>query len=180
MSAYAFRTVWHLQAPIDIVWDALSHAERWPAWWPGLERVVDGRFTWQGWLPYRLTVQMRTVRMEPPRLLEAVSEGDLVGRGVWRLEPEAGGTRVRYDWTVSVTVRWMRWLEPIGRPIFRWNHDVVMRRGGEGLKRLLERGPSVDGAHDALEERLLKHPDGHDGEHQRGQHHLGHTAHPDR
>ncbi|MCA1656715.1 MAG: polyketide cyclase, partial [Actinobacteria bacterium] len=24
-------------------------------------------------------------------------------------------------------------LAPLARPVFRWNHDVVMRQGGEGL-----------------------------------------------
>lgn len=179
MSRYTFHTSWRIHAPIEAVWEALSQPERWPAWWPGLERVVDGRFTWKGWLPYRLTVQMRTIRMEPPRLFEAVAEGDLVGRGVWRLEPEPGATLVRYDWTVSVAVRWMRHLELIGRPVFRWNHNIVMRRGGEGLKRLLERG-SMDRGDDALEERLLKHPECQDAQHQGGEYHLGQVAHLDR
>jgi hypothetical protein len=28
-------------------------------------------------------------------------------------------------------------LAPLARPIFEWNHDVVMHQGGEGLARLL-------------------------------------------
>ena len=26
---------------------------------------------------------------------------------------------------------------PLLRPVFAWNHDIVMRQGGEGLARLL-------------------------------------------
>jgi hypothetical protein len=31
----------------------------------------------------------------------------------------------------------MNLLSPVARPVFRWNHDYVMRTGGEGLARLL-------------------------------------------
>jgi hypothetical protein len=31
----------------------------------------------------------------------------------------------------------MNLLAPIARPVFGWNHDYVMRNGGEGLARLL-------------------------------------------
>ena len=31
----------------------------------------------------------------------------------------------------------MNRLAPVARPLFAWNHDVVMRRGAEGLARLL-------------------------------------------
>ena len=31
----------------------------------------------------------------------------------------------------------MNLLAPLGRPIFAWNHDWVMKHGGEGLARLL-------------------------------------------
>jgi hypothetical protein len=31
----------------------------------------------------------------------------------------------------------MNWLAPLARPLFRWNHDAVMRAGGRGLAQLL-------------------------------------------
>jgi hypothetical protein len=31
----------------------------------------------------------------------------------------------------------MNLLSPIARPVFEWNHDWVMRNGGEGLAALL-------------------------------------------
>jgi hypothetical protein len=31
----------------------------------------------------------------------------------------------------------MNLLAPIARPLFKWNHDVVMHWGGEGLARRL-------------------------------------------
>jgi hypothetical protein len=30
----------------------------------------------------------------------------------------------------------MIWLEPLARPLFKWNHDAVMKQGGEALARL--------------------------------------------
>jgi hypothetical protein len=38
---------------------------------------------------------------------------------------------------VRTTKRWMNLLAPFARPVFEYNHDVVMRWGGEGLARRL-------------------------------------------
>ena len=32
----------------------------------------------------------------------------------------------------------MNRLAPVARPVFAWNHGVVMRQGAEGLARLLD------------------------------------------
>ena len=144
-------THWRINAPPEKVWDAIYHSERWPGWWrgalsvvevkPGDERGVGSvrRFIWKSWLPYRLAFEAETLRVEPPTLLEGwVKEGDLEGKGVWRLGREGKTTLVRYDWNVRTTQAWMNFLAPLARPLFQWNHDVIMRWGEEGLKRLLE------------------------------------------
>jgi len=150
MASYSFVTVWHIDAPLDAVWDAIYHVERWTGWWKGLAQVVklepgDQRgigsvhqFTWKGRLPYTLTVEMRTIRVEPRAALESLASGALEGRGVWQLVPHDDGTMVRYEWNVRTTKLWMNVLAPLARPLFQWNHNVVMRWGEEGLKRLLE------------------------------------------
>jgi hypothetical protein len=46
----------------------------------------------------------------------------------------------------------MNLLAPLARPIFEWNHDVIMRQGGEGLARLLDvRLVRVEGTHQSQE-----------------------------
>ena len=149
MARYEFLTTWCLEAPIERVWDVLYESERWPEWWPGVERVqvlepgdADrvgelSRYTWKSRLPYRLEFDMRTRRVERPFLVEGAAQGELAGEGRWRLFEGGGATAVTYEWTVETTERWMNALAPLARPIFAWNHDVVMRNGGEGLARRL-------------------------------------------
>jgi hypothetical protein len=38
---------------------------------------------------------------------------------------------------VRTTKRWMNLAAPLARPVFRWNHDWVMRNGAEGIAELL-------------------------------------------
>ncbi len=78
---------------------------------------------------------MRTVRVEPRSLIEAVAEGELTGTGRWELTRLGGDTDVRYDWSVAVTKPWMRTFGPLAKPLFEWNHHVVMEWGRRGLER---------------------------------------------
>jgi uncharacterized protein YndB with AHSA1/START domain len=145
MADYSFLTTWVLDAPIDGVWDALYDSERWPEWWRGVERVSVlergdaqrvgelSRYTWKSRLPYRLEFDMRTTRVERPHLVEGRAQGELTGEGRWRLFEAPGQTAVTYEWRVETTERWMNALAPLARPLFAWNHDVVMRNGGRGL-----------------------------------------------
>jgi uncharacterized protein YndB with AHSA1/START domain len=138
-----------VDAPRDEVFQAIWDSERWPSWWRGVESVVKveegdeegvgslGRYVWKSRLPYRLEFQMRTTRVERPALMEGEAEGELAGTGRWRMFEENGVTAVVYEWNVRTTSAWMSVLAPLARPFFAWNHDVVMRWGGEGLARLL-------------------------------------------
>jgi uncharacterized protein YndB with AHSA1/START domain len=150
MADYTFVTEWRLEAPIEMVWEAILHSEDWPHWWPGVESVMElepgdaqgignrRRYTWKSRLPYRLTFEMRTTRVEPPVALEGRALGELEGNGRWQLSTDGPVTVVRYNWQVQTTKRWMNWLAPLARPLFRWNHDVVMQQGGKGLARRLD------------------------------------------
>lgn len=144
---YEFVTHWTISAPVDRVWRELMAPDEWPTWWRGVERVrlirsggdddlgAIRECTWRSRLPYRLVFSFETTRVEKPRVIEGRATGELEGMGRWTLEPAGTSTRVRYDWQVRAAKPWIRWLSPIARPIFAWNHDVVMEWGREGLVR---------------------------------------------
>ena len=158
---YRFLTIWRIEAPLEAVWRAVHDAGDWPRWWRNVEAVSEiepgdaqgvgalHRYTWKGVLPYRLTFDVRVTRIEPQALLEGSVTGALAGTGRWRFSRENGVTVVRYEWRVETQQRWMNLLAPLARPLFRWNHDAVMREGGIALAGLL--GARVAG----IEQRML-------------------------
>lgn len=145
MASYEFITIWKVQAPQQEVWDLIFNSERWPQWWRGVEEVKklkDGdtnnvgavmRYTWKSKLPYRLVFDMETTLVEPIKMIEGRAIGELQGKGRWTIAHDNGLSTVRYDWNVETTKGWMNLIEPIARPFFSWNHDVVMGWGGRGL-----------------------------------------------
>ena len=92
---------------------------------------------WKSLLPYRVEFEVTTTRVERPHLLEGDAVGELSGVGRWRLYEQDGATAVLYEWNVATSKAWMNLLAPVARPVFEWNHDWVMARGGEGIAQLL-------------------------------------------
>jgi len=147
MAAYSFVTVWRHQAPIGDVYDAIADSLHWPEWWSTVTRVeevaagdpVTGignvrRYTFKGSLPYALAFDLAVTGTERPRTLAGRATGELEGTGVWTLTEEADRITVaRYDWNVRTTRWWMNLLAPLARPIFKANHDLVMKAGAKGL-----------------------------------------------
>jgi uncharacterized protein YndB with AHSA1/START domain len=145
---------WRLDAPLARVWAELTSPEAWPEWWRAVKKVetiragdANGvgavrRFTWGTALPYSLSFNLTATRVEPMTLIEGEARGELDGTGRWTLAPDGAATKVRYDWMVDVTKPWQVALAPLLRPIFAWNHRVVMAWGLEGLTaRLKETAP---------------------------------------
>jgi hypothetical protein len=130
-------------------WEVLQDPLRWPEWWRGVVRVIeldggDGRrvgssyrIAWRSRIPYELEFDFTVARVDPPCCMAGTATGELEGTGVWRLFEQGDMTAVVYDWDVATAKRWMRALAPLARPVFEYNHDVVMRWGGEGLARRL-------------------------------------------
>ena len=150
MTLYRFVTFWQVDAPIDAVWDAIVHPERWPEWWPGVlavEEIEGGeevsglgnvqRYTMKSRLPYALKFETRSITIEQPRLLDATATGELEGIGRWRLAERDGGTLVRSrvgcpDYAcVDEPVR------APGTADLRDQPPRDLHRGGKGLARLL-------------------------------------------
>jgi uncharacterized protein YndB with AHSA1/START domain len=149
MADYSFTTRWHVEAPIESVWEAIHAARDWPRWWTYVQRVTvleegapDGvgqvqRQEWRTALPYSFVFDARVVTVERPHHLAAETVGELSGTGRWQLSEDGPVTVVRYDWNVRTTKGWMNALAPVARPIFAWNHRTVMDEGGAGLARWL-------------------------------------------
>jgi len=149
MADYAFLTTWLLDSPRQPVWDAIYDQGHWPQWWEGVEEAEEigpgddnglgavSRMVWKSLLPYRVEFEITTTHVERPHLMQADAVGELTGVGRWRLFEEAGVTAVLYEWNVATTRAWMNLLAPVARPVFEWNHDWVMARGGEGIANLL-------------------------------------------
>ena len=148
MADYRFLTSWLLECERERAWDVLEDTVRWPEWWRGvvsvdeLERGEDRigsryRISWRSRLPYPLTFEFVVEEVHRPTGMSGSASGELQGRGRWRLFEQDGVTAVLYEWEVATSKRWMNLLAPLARPVFAYNHDVVMGWGGEGLARRL-------------------------------------------
>jgi uncharacterized protein YndB with AHSA1/START domain len=148
---YRLSTIWHIDAPLQEVWAAIQDSAHWPEWWNNVvcvEQLEAGsdqgvgavqRYTWKGWLPYRLVFDMRVTRVVPLVALEGEASGDVEGAGRWSFSSDSyHRTVVRYDWCIRTRRGWMNALAPLMRPVFQWNHDAVMHEGGEALARRLD------------------------------------------
>jgi uncharacterized protein YndB with AHSA1/START domain len=141
---YAFLDEWDVAAPQEDVFRALADAGTYPQWWrpvyidvetdgpPELGRVSQQHF--KGRLPYTLRTRSEIVRYEPPNEFEVSVVGDLTGKGVWTLRPRDGKVHVRFDWRVIADRPMLRYLTPLLRPLFRWNHNWSVKRAIEGLE----------------------------------------------
>jgi hypothetical protein len=113
---YSFLTTWLLESPREPVFEAIYDQARWPEWWRGVEEAEE---------------------LRPGGEDGIGTVGELSGVGLWRLYEQDGVTAVLYEWNVATSKAWMNLLAPLARPVFEWNHDWVMARGGEGIARLL-------------------------------------------
>ncbi len=97
-------------------------------------------------MPYHLKTRSEIVRYEPPDEFEVEVVGDLSGRGVWTLtEREDGRVHIRFDWRVYADRALLRYLTPVLRPVFRWNHNWSVKRAIEGLEPYARSRASAEG-----------------------------------
>ncbi|RIH81390.1 Polyketide cyclase / dehydrase and lipid transport [Calidithermus terrae] len=153
---YHFLDRWLVPAPLETAWRYVQNAEDYPRWWgsvydrvtllaPGDAAGVGKRYAVvvHGALPYKLRMRLESTRVEEPHRLEVRAEGDLEGRGIWRLRAVPGGTEVTYDWKVRATYPLIRALSPVLRPVFEYNHTWCMTRGERDLLRELSAVPGA-------------------------------------
>lgn len=140
---YEFSDDWYVAAEPVVTRDLLRRIADWPTWWPSslsVESVpprVPGareasRYRFQTRLPYQMVFQADVVH-EEPMAIETVVVGRVRGVGRWRVTPTTGGSRLHFNWSVDPQVLWMRLVSPLARPVFIWNHRVLMAEGARGF-----------------------------------------------
>jgi uncharacterized protein YndB with AHSA1/START domain len=149
MASFQWVTDWRIEAPVADVWDVIYDTSNWPQWWSFVEEAAEirpgdasgvgslWRYVWRTRLWYKIRFDMTTVTVEPRRKLAGEASGKVVGHGTWTFSEQNGITTVRYEWNIATNVWWMNLFAPLLRPFFNWNHDQVMKAGGEGLARRL-------------------------------------------
>ena len=147
---YRLVNIWYIEAPLETVCDAIYHSLSWPQWWLNVVEVKEiasgdaqgigsvRRYTWRGYFPYRFTFDICVIHFAPLAFIVGTASGDVEGQGRWSFTTDGNVTTVRFEWQVRTTPVWMNWLAPFARPFFKWNHNAVMRRGGEALAHMLK------------------------------------------
>jgi len=141
---YVFVDEWDVDAPQERVFDALADARTYPDWWtpiykevrsdgpPEVGRASTQRFSAK--LPYTLETVSTIDSMERPNAFEVDVVGDLRGHGAWTFEPRDGKVHVRFDWRVHADRALLRYLTPLLRPVFRWNHNEAIKSAMKNLE----------------------------------------------
>ncbi len=80
---------------------------------------------------------MKLVEKQDFKLLRGLAFGELEGEGTWLFSEENGLTKVQYNWNIKTTKAWMNNLAFLLKPMFKFNHDIVMKWGAEGLAKKL-------------------------------------------
>lgn len=147
---FVLTSRWRLDTSPEAVWQLLTDIEAWPAWWRYVRRVRRiersatspvgdvAELVWGSALLYGIRLRVTTLAAERPTRLEGQSQGDLNGFGIWLLDAATdAGVDVTYRWEVVLERPWMRALSFLLRPVFEWNHFVIMRAGAAGMARRL-------------------------------------------
>lgn len=145
MAEYHLLTTWHIDAPLEQVFEVVADSLSWPDWWPSVcsvEQTVNGhvdgvgntrRYTWQGRLPYRVVFEVRATLIKQGEAIAGIAQGDLEGIGQWTFSRQDRISVVHYEWRVRSTRKWMNLIAPFARSMFIRNHARVMTQGGQGL-----------------------------------------------
>lgn len=138
---------WRVAASIERVWTAIRDLEAYPRWWREfveVKRVNEVRGVGaviavhaKAALPYHMYFTLETVVEERPRLAVVAVRGDLNGEMRWRLEAKGVGTHLIFDESVRTGKLLLNVFAPLFKPLFAWNHRVMMASGERGLRAYL-------------------------------------------
>jgi hypothetical protein len=144
LNDYRFRNLWSVRATATRVFDALVDLANYPTWWPDIQAVrqIDdetAEITCRSTLPYVLTFCLHRTEQDPAaRRMRVDMTGDLEGYVLGVVtEHRTAGALLAISQQVVVTKPLLRVLAPVGRPFFRANHNLMMRRGQRGFRAYL-------------------------------------------
>ena len=146
LNQYRFETIWKVRCSPERAFRVLRELPKYPEWWPEVREVAgDGdlgvKVTIRATLPYSLTFDMQQkVIDEKSGTLEANMSGDLEGSSRWRIAPSGEFCLLAFQEEVRMNKPMLRWLAPIARPVFKFNHSLMMSHGQRGLERYLLNG----------------------------------------
>ena len=141
--SYTFRSIWRVDASVFDAFTALADIEAYPRWWREIKEVrpidetrVDVHI--RAALPYSLHVRLhKEIEDRQTGILRTSLTGDLQGWSSWSIVPLQAGCSLRFDEEVVTTKPLMNALTPVARPLFLFNHSLMMRHGERGLRRYL-------------------------------------------
>ncbi|MGB3442213.1 MAG: polyketide cyclase [Actinophytocola sp.] len=144
LNDYRFRSLWSVPAPTGRVFATLVDLAGYPDWWPDIRdvtRVDDdtAEVTCRSVLPYALTFRLhRAVEDKPAGRMRVDMTGDLEGfvQGQVAAHRSAGAV-LAITQRVVVRKPLLRAFAPVGRPVFRANHALMMWRGQRGFRTYL-------------------------------------------
>ena len=150
---YRFVTRWLLATTPDELFDVLDNPVDYVRWWPSVwlrAEVLDRggsdgvgrrvRFHSRGRLPYMLRWIAETTAVSRPDRIAVRASGDFEGAGEWTIHAvDASHTEATYVWAITATKPLLKYLSPLFRPLFEWNHRWAMSRGEESLREELKR-----------------------------------------
>ena len=146
---YSFLSKWQIAAPVEEVWDLIYHSENWSSWWEDVKEVKelatgsdDGlgsvrRYRLASPMLYTLEFDLLLTDFRKYELLKGEASGQLQGSGAWHFYQQGAICVVECHWNVSTTIAWMNAVAFLLAPVFRYNHDRVMKRGEASIKRKL-------------------------------------------
>jgi hypothetical protein len=148
-TSYYFISRWQIRAPLADVWNVIYDTESWCSWWKGVlevKKTVDGatngigdvyEYLWRGRMPYNLHFFMEVTDKINYKMIKARSSGNLNGTGTFHFEEKDGISYVAHYWEVRTSNVWVSVFSFILKPVFKRNHDLVMKWGATGLARHL-------------------------------------------
>jgi hypothetical protein len=150
-NVFRFEESWNIpNAKVEAVYDVLSRGELLPLWWKGVyleAKRLDGagepnvgdriRAKARGFLPYRLRFILTAAELTPHHRVVVTTTGDFDGRWIATLCQRGESVHVDLVWEVTVLRPILKFLAPLLRPAFAWNHSWTTPRGERGLREYL-------------------------------------------